>query len=407
MASSKQILAIDRLSKWFTPNRPIDLPEFLSGRLDLIFRIRDAVSTQGLHVILYGERGTGKTSLARVMAYMVQEVDRKDGTRAILVSCDSNDDYSSIWRKVFQEIMLAQRQLGFVQQGAAITIGRMDVEKPAKSPNDVRLLVKSFPNPAVIFIDEFDRVPFASNARRLMADTIKLFSDTNVNATIVLVGVAESISELIHEHQSVARNVAQVYVEPMNNAELAEIIQKGYTNSNLSYESGLDFKIAALSQGYPHYTHLLGLWAGRKAVEARHSKVTEGDLEQAIKAAIKNTAGGIIQEYEVATDSSQPDNLFKDVLLACALADKDSRGRFSIKSLREPLRQILNRPSIRAVAYQGHLAKFCEPRRGPVLKRTGRRRNYRWQFVNPQLIPYIKLDAIERGKLTSASASML
>lgn len=398
MANTNQIMAIDRLSRWFTPNRPIDLPEFLSGRLGLIFRIRDAVNTQGLHIILYGDRGTGKTSLARVMSHMVQEPDRKGGTRAILVSCDSNDDYSSIWRKVFQEIMLSQQQLGFVQQSAAITIGRMDIEAPIKNPNDVRVLVKSSPNPIVIIIDEFDRVPTTNNARRLIADTIKLFSDTNVNATIIIVGVAESINELFVEHQSITRNIAQVLVEPMDNAELAEIIQKGYTNSNLEYEDGLDYKIAALSQGYPHYAHLLGLWAGRKAVEAGHSKVTHSDLEQAIPLALQNTAGGIIQEYEVAVDSSQPDNLFKDVLLACALADRDSRGRFGIKSLREPLCKILNRPAIRAVAYQGHLAKFCEPHRGPVLKRTGNRRNYRWQFVNPQLIPYVKLDALERGK---------
>ena len=407
MVNSNQIMAIDRLSKWFTPNRPIDLPEYLSGRMDLIYRIRDAVSTQGLHVILYGDRGIGKTSLARVMAYMTQEPDRKDGTRAILISCDSNDDYASIWRKVFQEIMLAQRQLGFIQQTAAITIERMDVKEPITSPNDVRILIKSFPNPTVIIIDEFDRVKTSSDARRLMADTIKLFSDTNVNTTIILVGVAESISEMIHEHQSIARNIAQVLVEPMTNAELAEIIQKGYSGSNLAYESGLDYRIAALSQGYPHYTHLLGLWAGRKAIETGRSEVSETDLEQAIHAAIQNTAGGIIQEYEVAIDSSQPDNLFKDVLLACALADKDSRGRFSIKSLREPLRQILNRPTIRSVAYQGHLAKFCEPHRGPVLKRTGKKRNYRWQFVNPQLIPYIKFDAIERERLTPESASVL
>lgn len=127
--------------------------------------------------------------------------------------------------------------------------------------------------------------------------------------------------------------------------------------------------------------------------------MTNSDLEGAISSAIENAAGGIRQDYEMATTSSQPDNLFKDVLLACALADKDSLGRFSVNALREPLRSILHRPTVRAVAYQGHLAKFCEPQRGPVLKRTGSRHNYRWQFINPQLIPYVKLDGIRRGTI--------
>ncbi len=233
-----------------------------------------------------------------------------------------------------------------------------------------------------------------------MADTIKLFSDTDVQGTIILVGVAASIGELISEHQSIARNIAQIIVEPMNNAELAEIIQKGYSKSGLSFEAGVDYKVAALSQGYPHYTHLLGLWAGRKAIEANREEVTHADLEQAIPAALQNAAGGIRQDYENAVVSSQPDNLFRDVLLACAIADKDSLGRFGIKALREPLRKILNSPNIRTVAYQGHLAKFCETKRGAVLKRSGNRHNYRWQFTNPQLVPYVRLDGIKRGKIT-------
>jgi Cdc6-like AAA superfamily ATPase len=400
MVTTKQMMAIDRLQKSFTPNRPIDLPEFLSGRLDLIFNVREAINTQGLHVILYGDRGTGKTSIARVIAHMIQEPDRKDGRRVILISGDSADDYSSIWRKAFQEIMLAQRQLGFAQQTTTQIIGNLDVKEAIGSPNDVRLLIKSFPFPVVVIIDEFDRIPSNNNTRRLMADTIKLFSDTDVQGTIILVGVAASIGELISEHQSIARNIAQIIVEPMNNAELAEIIQKGYSKSGLSFEAGVDYRVAALSQGYPHYTHLLGLWAGRKAIEANREEVTHADLEQAIPAALQYAAGGIRQDYENAVVSSQPDNLFRDVLLACAIADKDSLGRFGIKALREPLRKILNRPTIRTVAYQGHLAKFCETKRGAVLKRSGNRHNYRWQFTNPQLIPYVRLDGIKRGKIT-------
>ncbi|MFC1987601.1 AAA family ATPase [Chloroflexota bacterium] len=400
MATTKQIMAIDRLQKWFTPNRPIDLPEYLSGRLDLIFNVREAINTQGLHIILYGDRGTGKTSIAHVITKMVHEPELKDGTRAIFVSCDTSDDFVSLWRKVFQEILLTQRQLGFVQHSVATIIGSLDDEVSVKTPNDVRLLIKTFPNSTVIVFDEFDRLPEKRNARRLMADTIKLFSDSNVNATIILVGVATSINELIHEHQSIVRNISQIQVQPMDNAELAEIIQKGYSNSGFTFETGIDYKIAALSQGYPHYTHLLGLWAGRKAVEANRDKVVYKDLEQAIVASIQNTAGGIREDYEIAVASSQPDNLFKDVLLACAIADKDSLGRFSIKGLREPLSNILKKPHIRAVAYQGHLHKFCGESRGSVLKRTGSRRNYRWQFSNPQLIPYIKLDGISRGVIS-------
>ncbi len=313
-----------------------------------------------------------------------------------MASCSSSDNYSLIWRKVFQEILLAQRQLGFVQHAAAQVTGRLQIEEPMDDPNQVRLLLQSIANPYVVVIDEFERVPADSDARRLMADTIKLFSDTNVRSTIVIVGVAESIGELIAEHESISRNVAQIQVEPMTVQELSEIIQGGFERVGLEYESGLDARIAELSQGYPHYTHLLGLWSGRRAVEAGRKRVTLSDLERAIPDALENALGGVLQEYEQAVASSRTNTLFKAVLLACALAGKDSLGRFSAVDVRHPLRRITGR-DYNTGAYQSHLAKFCEPQRGPMLRKTGGRRSYRWQFVNPQIVPFVRLKGIEEG----------
>ncbi len=90
------------------------------------------------------------------------------------------------------------------------------------------------------------------------------------------------------------------------------------------------------------------------------------------------------------------DALFEEVLLACALTNKDSLGKFATADVRVPLRLILGR-EVPIGGYQSHLAKFCEPERGPVLKKSGKRRSYRWQFVNPQIIPYILIRGKERG----------
>src|SRR3990172_6261218 len=80
-----------KLQQAFTPHQPISLPEFLAGRLDLLHRITDAINTEGLHVVVYGDRGTGKTSIARVVAYLVQEKDKEKGRRCALVSCTADD----------------------------------------------------------------------------------------------------------------------------------------------------------------------------------------------------------------------------------------------------------------------------------------------------------------------------
>jgi hypothetical protein len=96
---------------------------------------------------------------------------------------------------------------------------------------------------------------------------------------------------------------------------------------------------------------------------------------------------------ERAVASPRKEHLFNEVLLACALADKDPLGRFPAVNVPDPLKRITGK-DYGTGAFQSHLAKFCEPYRGPVLKKSGTVRSYRWQFVNPQLIPFIHLEGI-------------
>ncbi len=391
--------AIGRLAAAFTPTRPISSQDLLSGRLDLLIRLQKDVFTPGQHVLLYGDRGVGKSSIARVLGLIAQEPNDAGGRRSIVVSCDSNDTFGSIWRKIFQEILISERQVGFEAYQKWNIVGRWNPDDEIKSPNDVRLLIGGLPNRTTVIIDEFDRIENRGMASQLMTDTIKLFSDTNTPCSIVLVGVGQSIENLITAHESVSRNLDYVPVDPMQPNELAGIIKKGFQLAGMDFENGLDLRVAQLSQGYPHYTHLLGQQAGLKAAERGAEKVTGQDLEEAIPESIANAAGGIRVEYDRATDSTQPNNLFKEVLLSCALADKDIRGRFSLAALQAPLQQILRR-KISRTSYQRHLSAFCDPDRGAVLAKTGRPKNYRWHFTNPQLIPFVRLQGINSGLIT-------
>ena len=397
MTAKPDVLAIARLSKSFTPAQPIALPDLLAGRIDLLYRLLDDIVAPGQHVLLYGNRGVGKTSIARVLAVLAQESDEPGGRRSIVVSCDSNDTYGSIWRKVFQEILLAERQLGFDQHHKREIVGRWDPNVTTFTPNDVRLILEGLPNTTTIIIDEFDRVLTEGDASRLITDTIKLFSDSRTPCSIVLVGVGQSIEHLVTAHESISRNIDYVPVDPLAPFELAQIIQKGFQDASMTFEHGLDDRIAQLSQGYPHYTHLLGQWSGRRAIERGGLHVDSNDLKAAIPSSIANAAGGIRVEYDRATDSTQPRNLFKEVLLACALAEKDVRGRFALSALQEPLQRILSPRKVARSSYQRHLALFCEPEHGCVLVKTGRRKNYRWHFANPQLVPFVYLQGIYEG----------
>ena len=107
-----------------------------------------------------------------------------------------------------------------------------------------------------------------------MADTIKLLSDRGTRATIVLVGVADSLADLIEAHESVGRNLAEVYVPLMSEDELRDIVTQGWTDSELEFDATATAKIARLARGYPNYAHLLGVNVGQRSPSRRPATIS-------------------------------------------------------------------------------------------------------------------------------------
>lgn len=54
------------LGEVFTPSAPIDDQELFAGRNHELFSVIEAMQSAGQHAVIFGERGVGKTSLARV-----------------------------------------------------------------------------------------------------------------------------------------------------------------------------------------------------------------------------------------------------------------------------------------------------------------------------------------------------
>ena len=146
------------------------------------------------------------------------------------VSCDTGDDYASIWRKAFSEITIVNEKLkvGFDRALSKQISTVADGIDSAVTPDIVCRVLTEIGSKAllVIIIDEFDCVHNES-VRRLMANTIKSLSDRSVPATVVLIGVADDVDGLISEHQSIERCLVQVRMPRMSREELELIVNKG------------------------------------------------------------------------------------------------------------------------------------------------------------------------------------
>ena len=83
-----------KLRSAFTPSQPITDRRMFAGRLDVLTTLIRSIEDQRVHVIMYGERGIGKTSLVHVLTRAAEEA------RYIVVycSCGAGSTFDEIFR---------------------------------------------------------------------------------------------------------------------------------------------------------------------------------------------------------------------------------------------------------------------------------------------------------------------
>jgi hypothetical protein len=249
----------------------------------------------------------------------------------------------------------------------------------------------------LIFIDEFDQVA-ATALRKQLADTIKILSDHAVRATLVMVGVAENVTELIDEHESVARAMVQVKMPRLRPAELKQIIDRGLTEAGMTILKNAANRIVNLSQGLPHYVHRLAQQAGVQAAYRDSPEVTVDDVDEAIGIVLTDMQESVGKDYHEATWSSRTDAIYHEVLLACACAMTDNRGFFAAAGVTGPLSQI-RRKEYKVPAFARHLDAFRSESRRRVLVREGSPGSYRYRFREPLMQPYVLMRGLKRGMI--------
>jgi Cdc6-like AAA superfamily ATPase len=394
-APSPSALPVEKIPDVFTPAAPVRRRDLFAGRQDQIRALSDAIAQPGQHAILHGERGVGKTSLAAITGLRLGTED----DISVRVNCDASDTFASIWRKVLSQVQLGRvvRKVGFTQHEEAQYASPVGLLPTRPGPDDIASLLRSLARDKTlaIFLDEYDRVTDAST-RTVIADTLKTFSDQFVPATIVLVGVADTVEQLVGEHSSIERGLLQIRMPRMSAAELHEILRRGLTELGMSMVPEAGDTIATLSQGLPHYVHLLAQHATRSAAEAGRLEVAREDVDVAIKIAVSRAEQTVARAYHRATLSTR-ETIYPDVVLACALASVDELGYFAASDVRRPLSLIKQR-SYTIAAYAEHLVALSDPERG-LLQRIGSGRTFKYRFRNPLLRPYVVLRAMADGRV--------
>jgi Cdc6-like AAA superfamily ATPase len=394
-ASAKRFEA----NQLFTPSAPIAVAEMFAGRQEQADKIVDAIGERGRHVIMYGERGVGKSSMAQIIPYFIPRGPR--AVRHIRVQAFPGDTFSIVAKRIFSKIHIEEdygegKKVYSVAEfyPGEVTIDNFLTEMEVFKETEIPIVV----------IDEFNEIDDEDTSITI-SNIIKALSDSGSNVTIFVVGVADNVTDLVERHESIERCTEQVLMPRMPVEERREVLEKRLGRLGMSVSGDARWKIINLSKGLPAYVHSLGKFAVYSALHQGRASIVEADIDNAISEILRSSQQTLKDAYETATRSNQARALFRHVLTACALARVDDAGYFMPAAVRDPLSSILRRP-VEIANFQEALRDFAE-KRGKILDRTGEARTYRFRFANPAMQPYVIMRGIEDNIVDEAAKQAL
>jgi hypothetical protein len=138
------------LPQAFNPAGPISRKDMFKGRKKQIDISLDSIFQPDQHLVIIGERGVGKTSLATIIYDLVRSFGNEvPGYWYGKVNCGVRETFSSLWKSAFTSVRLTRekRPIGFLvssENGAdeVFTLGDTIDEKDL-SPSRIVTLLRS------------------------------------------------------------------------------------------------------------------------------------------------------------------------------------------------------------------------------------------------------------------------
>lgn len=328
-----------RLSQAFTPSQPIASLRTFAGRKALIASVIRTIENRRMHVVLYGNRGMGKTSLLQIIALLARDAQ-------YLVrysSCSAASEFDSTFRTICADIPLLYDK-GFDPTSDQVAQGKnlgdlLGAERltPARLSE---VFARVTGTRILLILDEFDRATSAE-FRLSVAELIKNLSDLATRVQLLIGGVASNLNELIEHIPSVRRNVLGVPVGEMTIEELGEIIANGETISGMTFSPDAKARIVELALGSPYLTSLIAGSAGEAALDDRttlvsgeHVRSAASRLVQEFLARLSPNAAAQLDQLRQLIAKVEPVST-KD--LGRALAAAGANGVLSWKGIRQEI----------------------------------------------------------------------
>ena len=294
--ASDQAVRRIQLRSAFTPAQPVADQRLFAGRRDILTTLIRSIEDERLHVILYGGRGIGKTSLLHVMAQAARDA----RYLVAYISCGASSSFDETFRTVAADIpLMFHRDYGPTSPAAehGETFAKLLDEAPVSARHASDLCAKVTDTRVLVVLDEFDRCE-STEFRRDIAEFLKNLSDRSVRVQLVIAGVAANLGELIQDRTTINRNILAIEAPRMPVEEIQDLVAKGERASGLAFDDAARQSIVEIANGLPYSASLLAHHAGLAALSNGRDAVHGEDVLEALAQAIAELHGRLTRRSQ-------------------------------------------------------------------------------------------------------------
>ena len=278
-AADRFALIRAKLRNAYTPAQPVSDRRMFAGRTKVMSTLIRSIEDQRVHVVIYGERGIGKTSLLQVLAKAAQEA----RYLVVYVTCGARSEFDETFRAIAANIpLMYHSSFGPTSPEAekGETLGSLLGAEPITVRGASEALGKIEGTRVLVILDEYDRAT-SEDFRRSIAELLKSLSDQSARVQFLIAGVAANLTELVANVPSIQRNVFTMQIPKMTASEIRNIIKNGESLAELNFDDGAVHAIIARCIGFPYLATLISHRAALTAVDQNRLTITAEDVAAA------------------------------------------------------------------------------------------------------------------------------
>jgi hypothetical protein len=190
----------------------------------------------------------------------------------------------------------------------------------------IRFVASQGKGKRVIVIDEMERIDTASEKEKF-AEFIKNIPELSDDIRFIFCGIGHDLTELLQAHASAGRILETIKLERLHHSDLWQILTAVAGKLGVNVQRDALIRIGQISDGFPHYVHLIGeslFWKMFDDPDEVATSTAE-HYKAGIEGALQRTEAMLRAGYDKATQKTRNTADYEEALWALADSTADRR----------------------------------------------------------------------------------